>query len=524
MKRFAYYLFGVSFLLCTSQFFAKDSSAKKSDDPVVQQYLDAENGEGEKKESQYVMKEKIFPEPKRPSVVNQEMIQEVIDKYPEHAEQKYIDDCNNLFKYGIEDQIKETLSTIIMEEDPRFADAIYDMFLETKVVSIKQAVLKYFTKIKDPCLEDYAVEIINDPYDTKNTIVSECFAYVAAVKSEAAVPGVVDLLDKEEEDYFTAALSCLGDIGGEEEGVFVAEYLDRDDLTVAQKQALVRVLGKLKAVSTYDKLVEMAEDENENSYVRMYSAEAIGAMKGEGAEDILVGLFESEDPNLRVYVIKGIVNFEDDVSNKILIQGLRDSHYKVRIEAVNAVEQRKLAEAIPYLIYRCKDSSENQQVKDKCYTILSDMNTAEGNEYLVGLITDAKTGDTAKGKVAAALLKNGYAGTSEIVELADKTLQNDIHKQLRYTLGKEFAKYGRSEFEEVCGKYLAHKDVMTQGTGLDIYNKGKYSSLTEKVQAIADNDGTGVKRNANAKKAKRILGIPDETEEKKDEKTEDIKK
>ena len=36
----------------------------------------------------------------------------------------------------------------------------------------------------------------------------------------------------------------------------MTELLDRDDLTVAQRQSLVRVLGKIKATGTYDKLVE----------------------------------------------------------------------------------------------------------------------------------------------------------------------------------------------------------------------------------------------------------------------------
>ena len=53
---------------------------------------------------------------------------------------------------------------------------------------------------------------------------------------------------------------------------------------------------------------------------------------------------------------------------------------------------------------------------------------------------------------------------------------------------------------------------MTQGTGLDIYRKGQYASLTAKVQSIADNDGKGAKKNNNAKKAKKILGIEDDAD------------
>ncbi|MCR5762268.1 MAG: HEAT repeat domain-containing protein [Treponema sp.] len=500
----------IAAVMVTALMFAQQSSSAESEDPIVQQYLDSQEAQdSSEKESAYVKKEKTVPEAKRPLPPSQEKIQEVIDKNPERAEQSYIDECNDTFKYGIEDQIIESITTLTSEEDPRFAESLYDLFQESKSSNVKIKILGYFEKLKDPCLEDFAVSIINDPYDEKKSVVDACFPYLSAAKSSSAVPGLVDLMEKEEGEYFNSALSCLGEVGSNEEAVYVSEYMDRDDLTVAQKQSLMKVLGKLKAVETYDKLVDIVQNEDEDSYVRMYAAEAIGGMQMEGAEEILIDLFEDDDPNFRVYVLKGLSNYTDQNATAIFIQALRDSHYKVRLEAINAVESQKLAEAVPYLIYRCKDKSEEQVVKDKCYKVLADFNTAEGNEYLVGLITDKKTGDTAKGKVAVALLKNNYAGSAEIIELAQNTLKTEIHRSLRYQLGKEFAKYGRPEYESICGEFLAHKDVSTQGTGLDIYAKGKYAGLTAQVEKIAQ----GTKKNANAKKARKILGIEEEKQD-----------
>ena len=507
MKKIIYII--TTLLVLSGSVFAQQSDDKESD-PIVQQYLDSQDGvDSSEKQSAYVKKEKTVPAPKRPAQSLQEKIQEVIDKNPERGEQSYIDENNDIFKYGIEDQIIESITRITSDEDPRFADALYDLFQSSKSSAVKIKILEYFAKLKDPCLEDFAVAIINEPYDEKKSIVDACFPYLAAAKSSAAVPGLVELLEKEEESYFNSALTCLGEVGGDEEAVFVAEYMDRDDLTVAQRQALMKVLGKLKASVTYDKLVDIVQNDNEDSFVRMYAAEAIGAMQMDGAEDILIDLFEDDDPNLRVYVLKGLTNFTDKAAADIIIQALRDSQYKVRLEAVSSVEKQRLTDAVPYLIYRCKDKGEVQAVKDKCYTVLADFNTAEGNEYLVSLITDKKSGDTTKGKVAVALLKENNAGGAEIIELARNTLQTDIHKNLRYQLGKEFAKYGRAEYESICSEFLSHKDVSTQGTGLDIYAKGRYSGLTAQVENIAK----GNKKNANAKKARKILGIAEETEE-----------
>lgn len=459
-------------------------------------------------------KEKIYPADTRPK--KHDSSKNYVDRSKDYEKK-----CNDILKYGLEGQITELIDELTKNQDNRFVDGIYDLFQETKSVAVKEKILDYFTKLKDSCLASYAVEIINDPYDEKNSIVEKCFKYVSEADIKDANPGLVDLVDKEEDAYFTGALSALGETGGKEEALFLADYLDRDDLNVSQRQALMRVLGRIKAVETWQKISEIAKDENENTFVRMYAAEAIGAMEKPESEDILVELFESNDPNLRTYVIKGISYFNDKKSSDLIIQALRDSQYRVRLEAVSAVGKNRIDKAVPFLIFRCKDKDEQKQVKEKCYSVIADLNTSDGNDYLISVLKDKKIGDATKAKVSAALLEYNHAGTKEVIELARSALKSDIQKNLRYALGKEFAKYDRSEFADICAEYIASDDVATQGTGLDIWAKGRYSSVKAAVEEIAKDAEEenlteekekpkgyqfGVKKkNANAKKAKRIL-------------------
>lgn len=459
-------------------------------------------------------KEKIYPADTRPK--KHDSSKNYVDRSKDYEKK-----CNDILKYGLEGQITELIDELTKNQDNRFVDGIYDLFQETKSVAVKEKILDYFTKLKDSCLASYTVEIINDPYDEKNSIVEKCFKYVSEADIKDANPGLVDLVDKEEDAYFTGALSALGETGGKEEALFLADYLDRDDLNVSQRQALMRVLGRIKAVETWQKISEIAKDENENTFVRMYAAEAIGAMEKPESEDILVELFESNDPNLRTYVIKGISYFNDKKSSDLIIQALRDSQYKVRLEAVSAVGKNRIDKAVPFLIFRCKDKDEQKQVKEKCYSVIADLNTSDGNDYLISVLKDKKIGDATKAKVSAALLEYNHAGTKEVIELARSALKSDIQKNLRYALGKEFAKYDRSEFADICAEYIASDDVATQGTGLDIWAKGRYSSVKAAVEEIAKDAEEenlteekekpkgyqfGVKKkNANAKKAKRIL-------------------
>lgn len=503
-------------ILTFSAFALLTSAICSQEDPIVEAYkTSAESEKKDDKDSVYrYTKEKIVPSKTRPSKKSS-------DKTYEDKSENYLEECSDTFKYGLEGQISELLDELTKNEDTRFVDEIYDLFYETKDMNIKIKILGYFTKLKDPCLKDYVCEVINDPYDQRSDVVDACFKYAADTEVVEAVPGLVDLVDKEEDGYFNGALSALGELGGSDEAQFLSEYLDRDDLSVSQKQSLMRVLGRIKAVETWDKLAEIAQDEDENSFVRMYAAEAIGAMGKAESEEILLKLYESNDSNFRGYVLKGLSHFDTENAKKVIIQALRDSQYKVRLEAINCVEEKNMKEAVPYLIYRCKDKSEEKPVKEKCYKTIAKFNTSEGNEYLISLITDRKTGDGIKSKVAAALMEFDNAGTKEIIDLAKSTMDKDAQKSLRYALGKEFAKYGRSSYSEICEIYLDHNDVATQGTGLDIWAKGHYSNLSDKVNRIAQDAIEDVesekeaekdkkrinpkKKNANAKKAKKIL-------------------
>lgn len=489
------------------------------EDPILRAYeasLEEESEEPEKEKKKYT-KEKMVPRETRPKSYDDDSVH--VDK-----SETYVDDCNSVFKYGLEAQISSLLDELTRNEDRRFVNQIYDLFFETKDVAVKDKVMDYFTKLKDPCLGKYCCEIINDPYETRKETVDRCFKYVAEASIKEAVPGLVDLVDKEEDEYFTGALTALGELGEKDEAEFLADYLDRDDLSVPQRQALMKVLGRIKAVETWEKIAEIAQDEDENSFVRMYAAEAIGAMEKTESIEILIKLFESTDPNFRCYVVKGISHYNDEQTDKVIIQALRDSQYKVRLEAIDAVEKRNMTEAVPFLIFRCKDKDELKSVKEKCYSVIAKLNKDEGNKYLISILEDKKIGSGTKAKVAGVLLEQNFAGTDEVIELARGALKSDHkdQKNLRYALGKEFAKYSRPKFADICSEYLASEDVATQGTGLDIWAKGRYSSCRSTVEEIAkdaeeeepdqeEKSGTyqfgRKKKNANAVKAKKILGM-----------------
>ncbi|MCR4734224.1 MAG: HEAT repeat domain-containing protein [Treponema sp.] len=449
------------------------------------------------------------PPAKRPLPIDSEKAKAAAAKDENEEEEENI---RNTIKYGIPSEISEKIDTLISNDDPRFTEEIYDLFQIAKNSSIKEKILKYFTKLKDPCLEDFAVNLLNDPYDEGDELVKAVFQYIAEVKTTAAVPAVITLIESENESYFNDAISTLGDIGGPSEAVYLVEFLNREDLTPAQRQILMRTCGKMHAVETWDMLVEILEDDDENAFVRMYAAESLGLMKVEKSVPVLIRNFDATDPNLRQYIVKGLLNFPDVVEAKsTILEAVRDEHWKVRLEAIKAVKEMDFKESIPYLIYRVKNDSE-KVIKEESITSIAKLNTQEGNDYLVKQIGDKKAGDATKKKIIQVLLQENTVGEAEILALAKDCAADDKRKDLRYAIGKELAKYDRKQYAEVCTTYLSSKDTTTVGLGLDMFKRGHFAECEALVRSLAQDKKAN---SGNRSRARKILNIEDEDENNK---------
>lgn len=430
------------------------------------------------------------------------LVLQVFPVFSSDNEKSQNENRKEILLYGLESDVIDLIDTFIKEKDGDFLSEIHNVFASVKSTALKDKIIVYYTELKYEGLKDYALEILKDPYDEKKSTVILLMKYAEKLQISEGAPFLRSIIESENTDFFESAVSALGTVGAGEDAAFLAD-LFTGDLTLIQKQSLVKALGKLRAEESWDMLVEAAENEDENTFVRMYAAEAIGNIRPEEASDILIRLFDSTDPNLRQYIVKGLAQNTTEKARALLLSALKDNHYKVRMEAVAAVQEQKLTEAAPSLLYRAKNDSESA-VKYLCFDALSAFNDKDGVEYMISVLKDERKSDTLKAKIAASLLKYGVKdGTAAVIELAVKSAVDDKKKNLRYALGKEFAKYENKAFESVCEVYIKSSDAATKGTGLDIYKKNPYPSLKALVLETAEDDKSASLR----AKAKSLLDL-----------------
>ena len=419
----------------------------------------------------------------------------------ENAEEKtQFEERREKIAYGLDSEIETLIDEIIKDEEFEYGDDLFALFTSTRNQKLKTKIFDYCIAAKDYHLLVYALDILKDPMDEKKSTVNKVFEYVSALEIKEAREPVLNLLFEEDGSYVESAAKVIGKIGTSEDSVQLAEMLDTA-VSENTKLYLISALGELNAVQSVGTIVSLAKDTSEPTSIRMSAAESLGGIDSPEAVDALISIYEDNDANVRVSVIKALSKKTDENSKKVIISAVKDSFYKVRLAALQAVIDQNIEAASSVVLYRAKNDAENV-VKHKSYETLSAIHSAEGIWYLLNVIEDKKKSETDRAKAAAVLLKYNFDSSIEPVKsVARETLDDKRLIKLRYAIGKELAKYTNPAIEDICAAYLISDDVATKGTALDMFEKNNFESLRPLVEIMSVDDKEGT----NKKKAKNVL-------------------
>ena len=406
------------------------------------------------------------------------------------------DKRSDVLKYGLENEIVELINDLERREDHTFNDELEVLFVRTRSSAVRDSILSFYGAQKNNAFKEYCLEVLEDPYEYPSTTVSSVFAYVQKVTLNDAAPLVRNLLSNESEEFRDQAIRTLGKIGTDEDAIYLFEYLqsnipgdERQRLII--RQNIMTALGELKSESAWEDFILVAQDEEENTMIRATAARAIGMIGKEGGVEILSGLFEADDPILRAAVVAALAGYTDEEAIQVVLEGLKDTHYRVRLEALEAVHKQNSKKAAPYVRYRA-DNDPVEAVQMKAYEVLAMLDEHETTGWMISKVREQKTSDKVRMKIISALMEhNRSAVIDDAVQVAFASLKDDKKKWIRYELGKLFAKYDDGALSAVAEAYITHGDTVTKGLGIELYNRNRFSNLKSHVESIAENDRMG---------------------------------
>ncbi|ULQ60116.1 HEAT repeat domain-containing protein [Brucepastera parasyntrophica] len=423
-----------------------------------------------------------------------------------YAQKSEHEERREIIKYGLEGEITELITKLQNEDSKEYNTELTELFYKTKSTSIKEHILRLYSAQKNPELEDYCLEILEDPYDEKKTLVLSVLAYVTDLKLSSAAPQIRKILENENSDYRDSAIRALGKIGTSEDAQFLIAYMDAELPGDERQRLIIRqnvmtALGELQAEEIWERFAEIAQNADENAVIRAAAATALGNLKKTEALPVLVNLFNETDPIIRTAAVTALSSFDDPEATEIILDAFRDSYYKIRIEAIAAAEKRHLNEAVPFILHRAK-TDPVEAVKMRAFEALGVFNDPDANAWLLEQMNNTRIADKTRLKAMTVLLDADFSlYYPDVEKAARETLQDNKKTWLRYEIGKMLSKRDNREIEPLASAYLSHSDTLTRSIGIDMYERNRYAGLTPQIERIADDE----KQGALQRRAKRVL-------------------
>ena len=427
----------------------------------------------------------------------------------EKPELDEIEKARQALQYGLESEILEVVNKVDAQDFETLQADFSRLFTETKSPAVREGLFGLYQKYENPLLTEAAVAVLEGYEAQQRTLVKAALAYLGAIKSELP-PALHETLEKiltqNTAEYGAETVAVLGEIGGDDEAVFLATYYDSLTIDDAKqelilKQTIMAALEKLHSKDTRVFLLERAQDDTENVYVRSSAIAGLAKMESPDIVPLLAEFFEEPTPQLREAAIRGAASFDTDETRKLILQGFKDSYYKVRLEALKTVQATSMQEAAPYVLYRAKYDP-TDAVRFAAVEALAVLNTAEGNAWLAETFRDAKKSEKLRITIMGAVLKHhssALAADLDTVVLA--TVTDTKQKKLRYEFGKEIAKIENAATAEICKAFLQSDDVLTKSIGLDMFKTNTPADARSLVEAIAQDE----KQGALQRRARRLL-------------------
>lgn len=421
-----------------------------------------------------------------------------------------LEKARQALQYGLESEILEVTGKIDKHDFETLQEDFGRLFTDTKSPTVREGLFGLYQKYDNAQLVQAAEALLEDYHTQQRTVIKAALSYLATVKAElnpALGDALKNLITDETADYGAEAVAVLGEIGGDDEAAFLADYfekvtLDDEKQELILKQTIASALEKLHRENTREFLLGLAQDENENIYVRSSAITGLAQMGSPDTVPLLVAFFEQKEPLLREAAIRGISNFDTEETRKLMLQGLKDSNYKVRLEALQTVQKTKQQDAAPFILYRAKYDP-TEAVRLAAVETLVILNDSEGNMWLSEAFCDTKKSEKLRTAILKAALKHNIAviaGDLDTVVLA--TVTDKKKMKLRYEFGKEIAKAENSATAEICKAFLQSDDALTKSIGLDMFRTNHYADARSLVEAIAQDE----KQGALQRRAQRLLG------------------
>ena len=295
-------------------------------------------------------------------------------------------------KYGISTQVTDLINILKTEKNYDFNKDLLKLLESSTNNRLDQSIISLFEKSEDESAVEYAFIQLQENYNLRDDIRIIYINYISKYQSLEISEYFLELVEEENNSVSIAAIKALGNSELENIISIFIEYLEDTVFDSLRKPAIIESLGKLKALEALEILTDIATDEySDDNSLRWRAVVALGEIGSPDSLPVLESLFADTDPNLRNYTISALKHYSSKEVSYLLIQGLKDSFWRVRINAAESLGELGIKEAVPILIYKIKQDPDIRNVRAASLNALGEIGGSEAYNFIRELYKNERT-------------------------------------------------------------------------------------------------------------------------------------
>ena len=307
--------------------------------------------------------------------------------------------------------------------------------------------------------------------DSEESVREAAAFALGEIGSDTATSGLIKLLEDSEESVREAAAFALGEIGSDTATSGLIKLLKDSEEFVREAAALA--LGEIGSDTATSGLIKLLKDSEE--FVREAAAFALGEIGSETAIPKLIKLLKSSEKYVREAAAFALGEIGSETAIPKLIKLLKSSEKYVCEAAASALGKIGSETAIPKLIKILEDS--NKDVRKTAVAALGQIGSDAAIPKLIKLLEDSN-----KDVVEVAAFALGKIGSETAIP---KLIKLDWHIRMAYFLGangQETATPGLTKLLE-----NSNKDV-PEAAAFALGKIGSETAISELIKFLKDSD------------------------------------
>ncbi len=295
-------------------------------------------------------------------------------------------------QYGIDSQVTDLIKQLKIEKNYDFNDELLKLLKVSINNGLDQSIINLYKVSDDDRAVEYIFQKLQDDYNLSDENRISYIDYISKYQTPEITEFLKNLIDEESNSVSIAAITALGKSDSKIIIPQLIDYLQDPLIDDLRKPVIVEALGKLKAEEALVDITDLATDiYSDSKSLRWKSVVALGEIGSEKSLPILKSLFSDNDPYLRNYALTAIKNYPLKNIKSILIQGLKDSSWRVRVNAAESLGELKVKDAVPILIYKSKNDPDIKNVRTATLSALGEIGGKEAFDFIRDLYVNDRT-------------------------------------------------------------------------------------------------------------------------------------